>query len=119
MIRMPLGCGVIFNILLLFAALSGMLGPGGIFVLIINIILMIPALLRYFEYVEIKKNIKRRRQLLIEEHKTQIAHTLIGSLIQVITISKEDCLKKLIALVQLNDFFVEKNNRKHLHGLTD
>lgn len=112
MIRMPLGVAITFNIILLLAAFSGMLGPGGIFILIVNIILTIPPWLRHRAVVEEKKELERVQ-------KTQSANIFINNMVQLIMHENASFQGKISALVLLNDFFIVKKNRKYIDDLKD
>ena len=112
MIRMPLGVAITFNIILLLAAFSGMLGPGGIFILIVNIFLTIPPWLRHRAAVEEKKALERMQ-------KTQSVNIFINDMVQLIMHEKASFQGKISALVLLNDFFVVKKNRKYICDLKD
>lgn len=113
--RMPLGVAIFFNIILLFAAFNGLLSNGGIILLIINIILTLPALFRYIDAVEEKKELKRE----LKKQEAEKAKALIGALIYIIRSEEKPFYIRITALVTLNDFFVFPRNRTYLSDLKD
>ena len=119
MIRMPFGVAITFNIILLLAAFNGMLGPGGIFILIINIILTIPALLRYIEAVGEKKALKKELKELERAQKIQTIKIFIDAMIRIVMSEETSLHDKITALVVLNDFFVVQENRKYIYDFKD
>ena len=117
--RIPFGYAVAFNIVLLLAALNGMLSTGGIFILIINSILTLPALLRYIYYVIEKRQLKKELKRKQKDLESEKAKVVIGALIHIISSEEETFYVRITALVTLNDLFVTRKNRNYICGLKD
>lgn len=107
--RVPLWFAVMFELLLICMACNGNLNQGGIIILIINAIALIPALYRYFvnrSYrIEYRNTLKIKRQ--------------IDNSIQTVLNEKEKVINKVEALIDLNNVFVIDKNRKYISLLTD
>lgn len=110
--RIPLSGAIVLNIILLLAAFSGMLNPFGIFILVINIILTIPALLRYIAAIQEKRKLERIKT-------TQSIKILMDAMVHIIISEETGLHSKITALVMINDFFIAHKNRKYIYELED